>query len=100
MDAITQAFESVIPSERTRVSLKIMDGSIRALAPIHPGALVVYVGELEFHTDIIGDSLESSFHLLAPAASVLLLDDVPAAEVKAPTATLGIAHWKVCPVVD
>lgn len=97
-----QAFESVIPSERTRVAIKIIDGSIRCLAPSHPGAIVLYVDELDFATNIVGDSPEMSFHLLIPAISLLLVDDLLAlnesAAMKQPrthSASGGIMHWKV-----
>jgi autophagy-related protein 2 len=97
-----QAFESVIPSERTRVAVKVMDGSIRALAPSHPGAVVLYVGELDFATDIVGDSPEMSFHLSIPSISLLLIDNLlsvnESAAMKPPrthSASEGIGHWKV-----
>jgi autophagy-related protein 2 len=95
------AFESVIPSERTRVSVKITDGSIRGLAPTHPGAAVLYIGELGFTTDIVGDSPEFSFHLSVPSISVLFIDSLPSPhdgagtkQAQAASVSGGISHWK------
>ena len=101
-----QAFESVIPSERTRMSIKITDGSIRGLAPTHPGAAVLYIGELGFTTDIVGDSPEFSFHLSVPSISVLFIDSLPSPhdgagtkQAQAASVSGGISHWKVRPMV-
>lgn len=92
----------MIPSERTRVNVAVIDGSIRAFAPVHPGCVVIYVGELNFATDIVGDSPEVSFHLAIPAISLLLTDDlsdsVEGAEAtpsRVSSTVKGIAHWKV-----
>ncbi|THH20691.1 hypothetical protein EW146_g715 [Bondarzewia mesenterica] len=92
------AFESVVPSERTRVFVKIMDGSVRLLAPKHPGALALHIGELEFSTDLVGDSTETSLNLSVPALGVLLTDDHRAAEEEISSQNLmgtkGIRFWK------
>lgn len=74
-----------------------MDGSIRGLAPAHPGALVFHVGNLDFSTDIVGNSQESSFNLLVPAASILFVDDlsVDGIQDERPLGSGGIVHWKV-----
>jgi autophagy-related protein 2 len=90
----------VIPSERTRISLKIVDGSIRASTPGHPGAAIFFVGEMDFSTDIVGDSQENSFHVSVPALSLLFLDDLDADDVRAQSPKVsiipqGISHWKV-----
>ncbi|KZT26471.1 hypothetical protein NEOLEDRAFT_1177476 [Neolentinus lepideus HHB14362 ss-1] len=69
------AFESVVPSERTRVSIKVLDGSVRLWAPTHPGALVMYMGETEFDTDIIGGSPHMAFRLAVPSLSLFMIDD-------------------------
>ncbi|OBZ75363.1 Autophagy-related protein 2 [Grifola frondosa] len=96
------AFESVVPSERTRISVKVVDSSIRAFAPICPGVLVPYIGELDFSTVIEGNSTETSFHLSVPTLSLLLIDDISTVP-ENPQATKashsltglnGLAHWK------
>lgn len=95
--AITQTFEAVIPSERTRISLKIMDGSIRVFAPTHPGAIVCHVGELNFSTDVVGNSLESSFILSIPALALLAVDDASdhTNEYDTTTRVVGTTLWTV-----
>ncbi|KAJ7449880.1 hypothetical protein FB451DRAFT_1052586 [Mycena latifolia] len=70
------AFEAVIPTERTHISVGITDGSIRVFAANHPGALVIHAGALDFSTSVVGDSLETSFHLSIPELAVLLIDDL------------------------
>jgi autophagy-related protein 2 len=96
-----KAFESVIPSERTRVDLKIMEGSLRSLAPIHPGAIVFYFGDLDFSTDLVGDSPDTSLHLSVPSLSVLLLDSIMSERnsVTLSKTLRGTSFWKVCFVV-
>ncbi|KAH9951459.1 hypothetical protein B0H21DRAFT_719094 [Amylocystis lapponica] len=94
-----KAFEQVVPSERTRITVKIMDTSIRALAPSHSGALVSYIGELDFSTVIVGNSPQSSFHLNVTALSLLLIDDlkaigVPTRKVSPGSNMLGAAFWR------
>lgn len=93
-----QTFESVVPSERTSVHLRIYDGSIRAFAPKHPGAIIIHVGDLEFLTDLVGDSPESSFRLVVPALAFLALDDAENArsDKEVVSSSRGVAFWKVC----
>ncbi|KAL1694660.1 hypothetical protein GGG16DRAFT_46816 [Schizophyllum commune] len=86
------AFESVPPSERTRVSVQILDGSLRLLAPKHPGAAVVHLGDLEFSTEIV-DSPEFSFNLAVPALAFYMLDDLADAS-ENHYQRGGVAHWK------
>ncbi|PCH37996.1 hypothetical protein WOLCODRAFT_87760 [Wolfiporia cocos MD-104 SS10] len=95
------AFESVVPSERTTISVKITDSAVRILAPTFPGALVPHIGELNISTVIVGDSTESSFRLEIPSVSLFLSDDL-AALLEEPTAAqrnrslssvAGIAFW-------
>ncbi|KIY43370.1 hypothetical protein FISHEDRAFT_53048 [Fistulina hepatica ATCC 64428] len=89
------AFESVVPSERTRISLKIVDGSIRALAPNHPGAMVVHVGELDFATDLVGASPEFSFSLSVPSSSLLVVDDIGICTPESAVSTTeSLRFWK------
>ncbi|KAI0336552.1 hypothetical protein GY45DRAFT_1291461 [Cubamyces sp. BRFM 1775] len=94
------AFESVVPSERTRINVKIVDTSIRLLAPSHPGALVPYIGELDFSTVIEGNSPVFSINLSIPSLALLLVDDVSSFPEESDTATRthsaahGVAFWK------
>ncbi|TRM57600.1 hypothetical protein BD626DRAFT_514419 [Schizophyllum amplum] len=86
------AFESVPPSERTRVSVQVMDGSLRLFAPKHPGAAVVHLGEVGFSTEIV-DSPETSFNMSVPALTLFYLDDL--ADVSESTYQRGGAvYWK------
>ncbi|KAI0797999.1 hypothetical protein C8Q75DRAFT_709658 [Abortiporus biennis] len=70
------AFESVVPSERTSVSLKVVDTSIRAFAPTYPGSVVVHMDDISFNTVLVGNGTENSFHLIVQQLSLLLIDDV------------------------
>ncbi|KAJ7097870.1 hypothetical protein B0H15DRAFT_823078 [Mycena belliarum] len=70
------AFEAVVPTERTHISIKISDGSIRFFAANHPGALVIHTGALNFSTSVVGDSPDSSFHLSVPELAVLMINDL------------------------
>jgi len=100
---ILQTFETVVPAERTKLSVHITDSSVKAHAPTHPGALVFYVGDLTLNTDIVGDAPSSLFHLLIPDLSILLLDDLETradgfTSDRLPTSVnQGVTYWKVCP---
>lgn len=69
-------FESVVPSERTVVSAKVVDTSVRVMCPTYPGAMVLHIGEADFSTAVVGNSPESSFHLVIQTLSLFLLDDL------------------------
>lgn len=105
IDICIQAFESVVPSERTRISVTILNSSVRASAPNYSGALVPYIGELSFSTIIVGSSPEISFHLHLSALSLLLADDISAdVEESEQTRAVhpgpdppGVSFWQVCP---
>ncbi|KAJ7581343.1 hypothetical protein C8J56DRAFT_959789 [Mycena floridula] len=88
------AFESVIPSERTVVSLKVLDCSVRAVAPVHPGAIILHLGELEFSTNLVGDSPDAQFNLSVPSLALLALDDL--VETTQPTMPTpgGVTFWR------
>jgi len=101
-----QTFETVVPAERTKLSVHITDSSVKAHASTHPGALVFYIGDLTLNTDIVGDAPSSLFHVLIPDLSILLLDDL---ETRTDGLTLdrlstsvnqGVAYWKVCPRIS
>ena len=91
----TKTFEAVIPTDRTRIQVTILDGSIRAYAPNHPGAMVVYLQELEFSTDVIGDSRESSFRVNAMGLALLVADDISSQDVNPPSSICGVSSWVV-----
>lgn len=96
----------MVPSERTRISLKVIDSSVRALCPTYPGAIVLHLGEVDFSTVMVGNVPETSFHLLLQAVSLFLVDDVNTTE----EASVGLNQvaamsrisraggglWKVC----
>ncbi|KAK0459804.1 uncharacterized protein EV420DRAFT_1629183 [Desarmillaria tabescens] len=90
------AFESVIPSERTRISIRISDGSINTVAPKHPGSVVVHIGDLEFGTNLVGSSSDVSFRLSVPVLALLAIDDI--SDIAEPNYTSssrnGVSHWR------
>lgn len=76
-----------------------MNGSLRALAPTHPGALLLHIGELEFSTDIVGESPDFSFHLSIPSLSLLAIDAIPDPAIENSKTSSGVSYWKVRPMV-
>lgn len=77
------------------MSLNIVDGSVRVLAPTHPGALLFHIGDLEFSTNLIGDSPELEFMLKIHSAALLAIDDL--AEFHPTSSSVeGFLFWKVC----
>ncbi|KAK7467202.1 autophagy-related protein 2 [Stygiomarasmius scandens] len=89
------AFENVMPSEKTRLSLTVKDSSIKATTLHHPGALVLHMGILKFTINLIGDSPDLAFALSVPAAGILAIDNVAdISTVDGRTPKDGISRWK------
>ena len=80
-----------------------MDGSVRLFAPQYPGALVLHLGDLDFSTDIVGDSTETHLNLGVSTLGVLLVDNHLAAANNVNKLSLlgakGITFWKVCDII-
>ena len=81
------------------MNVKIHDTSIRLFAPVHKGALLPYIGELEFSTVIEGNSPILALNLSVPMFSLLFLDDATGAseEPSTPRRSVisGIPFWQV-----
>jgi hypothetical protein len=94
---ISQAFEQVIPNERTKISLSIIDGSILVLAPNHPGGMLIGINELNFEIDVISETKALEFHLTAPGLAILMLDDrgSPSKEPITKPSQSMLSHWEV-----
>ncbi|KAJ6496744.1 hypothetical protein C8R47DRAFT_1115401 [Mycena vitilis] len=89
------AFEAVVPTERTHISLKVVDGSIRIIASNHPGALIIHAGALDLSTSVIGDSPDTTIRLSVPELAILMIDDL--ADVIDPGTThniSGVRLWR------
>ncbi|PPR03614.1 hypothetical protein CVT24_007729 [Panaeolus cyanescens] len=86
-------FEAVIPSDRTKVGLKILDGSIRVFGAKHPGSLVSYIQELDFSTDVVGKSPESTFEISAASFALLAIDDVNSIVPESRRNVPGVSFW-------
>ncbi|KAH7922102.1 putative peripheral membrane protein [Leucogyrophana mollusca] len=69
-------FESVVPSERTRIAICIMDSSIKATASRHSGAAVLHIGATDLSTELVGNSTELGFKLSIPSISLLFVDSL------------------------
>lgn len=65
-----------MPNDRTRISLKIYDGSLCVFGVKNTGALAAYIQETTFSTDVVDDSDDSSFQLLANEFALLFIDHV------------------------
>lgn len=75
-----------------------MDTSVKLLAPLYPGSVVIYVGETEFSTIVVGGAQDSSFHLIIQSLSLLLIDDgnaVSGDEGDHMSIGSGVTLWKV-----
>lgn len=80
------------------MNVTIIEGSVRALAPSYSGSAVLYIGELSFVTDIVGDSPELDFSLAIPTIALLLNDDVSTVNEESSekaSVNKGVALWKV-----
>lgn len=93
-----QAFEQVVPTERTVIHANIKDGSINVLPPNHPGGLVLNLEDISVNTELVNGSPDVSVGLLAKSLNVLLLDDVaapPPENLKDRDVDRGFQHWVV-----
>ncbi|KIO29524.1 hypothetical protein M407DRAFT_70393 [Tulasnella calospora MUT 4182] len=72
-----RAFESVVPNERTQISVDVHDGSLKVVAPNHKGALLVVMEELKLATELVSESTETHVQLQVPSLRVFFIDDAP-----------------------
>ncbi|KAG9015437.1 autophagy- protein 2 [Tulasnella sp. JGI-2019a] len=69
-------FEAVVPSERTRLSLRVYDGSLQILAPRHAGGLVVTMNDMAVSTELISDLPEIMIQLQLRSLHIVFVDDI------------------------
>jgi autophagy-related protein 2 len=100
--SILEAFDNVVPSERTRLSVKVQDSALRVVGVDRPVSLVLHVGELGLLTDLVDSSSDSSMSLDLPRLRVLLTEDHTAGQdintrpIDSSSETPdGLALWKV-----
>ncbi|KAH7103957.1 hypothetical protein BKA62DRAFT_695150 [Auriculariales sp. MPI-PUGE-AT-0066] len=68
-------FEVVVPTERTRVNVKIIDGSVHIITADHQGGIALALTEMELATELIGDSPDLSLHVSVGEMALLAVDD-------------------------
>ncbi|KAF8329752.1 uncharacterized protein EI90DRAFT_3155180 [Cantharellus anzutake] len=68
------AFESVVPSERTVFSVHVEDFSVKLLAPLHPGSIVLAFNNAHVSADLVGKSPESRFKTEITSAWLFCID--------------------------
>lgn len=93
-----QAFEDVVPSEATRITLKIDDVSLHAKGPTLPGAIVLAIGSATVSTEITNRTPAKSVQASGQAIRVFALDDLGApvaTKHQGVQAASGDQHWKV-----
>ena len=94
-----QVFESVVPSECTRLTVGAVDISVYLRAMDHPGAAVLHLDEIEFSTELAGNSSESAFKLSVLSSHFFLVDSIQDAFestgiIRSPFGG-GLDSWKV-----
>ncbi|KIK96324.1 hypothetical protein PAXRUDRAFT_138716 [Paxillus rubicundulus Ve08.2h10] len=91
-------FESVVPSERTRLAVAVVDVSVHVRAPEYSGAAVLHLGEANFSTELVGNSCESAFKFGVSSLHFLLIDSIQDAMESAETPRAPVGHgvglWK------
>ncbi|KIJ16946.1 hypothetical protein PAXINDRAFT_162541 [Paxillus involutus ATCC 200175] len=91
-------FESVVPSECTRLAVAVVDVSVHVRAPEYSGAAVLHLGEANFSTELVGNSCESAFKLGVSSLHFLLIDSIQDAMESAETSRASVGHgvgfWK------
>lgn len=88
-------FEDVVPSEVTRISLKLYDCSVHVATPIVPGALLLVLGAVDVKTDIVSDADESMLDLGLERVTLLAIDERAAATELATGYHQTLDAWKV-----
>ncbi|KDQ16218.1 hypothetical protein BOTBODRAFT_173128 [Botryobasidium botryosum FD-172 SS1] len=93
------AFEAVVPTECTRLQIRLVECAIRVFPPTNPGTLVLWIGDTEFATDLIGQSTELTLNLGVKSLSILFVDDASATNTPTPAAGERISasqleYWK------
>jgi autophagy-related protein 2 len=93
-----QVFESVVPSERTQITVKIGEGSVRLFAPKSTGAFVLYLGDLDLSTEMIGDSPEVLLRITGRDLAALFADNylevAQEASIQSQRDVQGSLRWK------
>lgn len=89
-----------MPSERTRLSLGVYDGSLQVLAPKHKGALIVTMNDVSVSTELISDLPETVLQLHLRSLHALFLDDITALSQSSPSSgkrggTSAVDIWQV-----
>ncbi|KAL5529268.1 hypothetical protein ACEPAG_5253 [Sanghuangporus baumii] len=69
------AFECVIPSERTQISLNLLECACRITPPSRPSVLVLSFGDVTISTDLASNSQETALGITVADLSILLNDD-------------------------
>ncbi|KAG9318675.1 hypothetical protein JVU11DRAFT_770 [Chiua virens] len=94
-----EVFESVVPSECTRLTVSVVDVSAHLRALGHPGAAVLHLGEGEFSTAMMGNSSEFAFKLSISSSYVFLVDSIQDALASAGTTHSpfggGVDFWNL-----
>ncbi|KAI0306470.1 hypothetical protein B0F90DRAFT_1690173 [Multifurca ochricompacta] len=91
-------FETVVPNERTQITVKIIEGSVRLFAPTNTGALVLHLGDLDLSTEVVGDSPEMRLRTAGHALTALFINNyleaVQDAGNRSAFDAQGVPYWK------
>jgi len=88
-------FEDVVPSEVTKISMEVYDGSIHLTPPNLSGAAVIVLGVLELKTAIVSDADESIAELAVGNSGLLMVDDAATASAPPVGISSSLEAWKV-----
>jgi autophagy-related protein 2 len=58
-----------------RLTLSLIDSCVKLVAPNHPGALAIVIGEVHFSTDVIASASETVSDSSLRSVTVLVVDD-------------------------
>ena len=91
----SQAFETVVPNELTRIRLRIADGSIHVSAPNPKSHLVLSVGDARIATNLMPDMPRTLATVELTRLRVFAVDGVDDLLQETTSAASGEEHWKV-----
>jgi len=88
-------FEDVVPTEITRINLRLYDSSIHVAAPSVGGGLVCVLGDVQIKTDLISDSDDNTVEVSTTAIFILAVDDLKAIGDLPVGMKSSVEAWKV-----
>lgn len=91
-----QVFETVVPSERTTIELKLCDTAVRVTPPSKPCAFLLSLEDVTVKTGLSSHTPEIELFTAGDGLSILLIDDVQSGHFDTEAhVSQGLEYWRV-----